>query len=568
MKMKNVKIKIGKSIIALVFFVTLISLAKADSYQLYCLNEGQVLNLPALCNPAMEVKQGPLQICMHLLDNGKICPASPNACNNAGINSCGPNNGSSIDTTPPILQINSPIQGSIHTERAILLNLQSSETANIAFIDNLDNRGRWTTICTKCTSSSRQRTFNEGLNDLLFRATDRAGNEGFANLTFFVDTKVPKIKKVMPKSGFTSGAFEVEYIELNPTMLKLHYGNSISGMAEVNVNFAQCTDGTSGSKICQIQANLNNYDNEEIELWADLTDIAGNNAVSPHNILKVDFSKPAIIQLDYPVDGKLVNFHVELNEANPDKVVFIDNLDSRPKWQNLCTGMKTETCNKKVSFKDGNHEVTLRAVDLAGNYIERNISFFTDSMKPKIKKISPMSGFSSGDFEIEFDEQNPTDLILHYGNLNSGMRQVNLNINQECFFDKTYKCLKGVNLNDFNGEEIEYYFDLSDVVGQSTESKHVTLDVDTSFPAINSITHTLSGNRATITLDVTEDFLDSIVYINDAESTPRERLFCSSLTGGKCKKTITLVPGAANVLHFQVSDEAGNSVAATHEIVL
>ena len=60
-----------------VFALTLLVLASlpfvaADSYQLWCVPAGESVNLPVLCNPAMPPRQGPVNLCMHLQDNGKI----------------------------------------------------------------------------------------------------------------------------------------------------------------------------------------------------------------------------------------------------------------------------------------------------------------------------------------------------------------------------------------------------------------------------------------------------------------------------------------------------------------
>ena len=557
---------IQTSLLGIFVFVIFISFAKADSFQLWCVPAGQSVNFSALCNPAMSLRNGPINVCMHLLDNGKVCPTNLNFCNALDL-TCSSNANTTLDTTPPNLTINSPANNGVYTEKSVLLNLRSSKTSDIYFTDNLNSPRVWSRVCKDCSSYSKKKNFKEGINDLLFRVADRAGNEVFQNLTFFIDTKVPQIKSVLPKTGFTSGLFTVEFLEANPKNLTIKYGNGISGMRNLKVNLTSCADGASGRKICEVQTNLTSFDNQQIELWAELIDIAGNVAVSPHNFLDVDFSNPIIKRLDYPVNGKNVNFRIELNESHPDRIAYKDNSENSPSWKNLCSGMKSNVCEKKVSFNDGAHDVSLKITDLAGNSIQRNVSFFTDSKKPKIKGTSPKSGFMSGEFEVEFDEANPESLVLHYGNVLSGMRETALNISKDCIFDTTYKCLKNVNLNDYNSEQIGYHFDLEDVVGQATESKHVEVSVDTTFPVINSVTHTLSGNKAAVTIAVTEQNLDKITYINNADAIPAERTFCSILIGGMCKKTITLRPGV-NELNFQVYDKAGNSVGRGHEIDL
>lgn len=556
-----------KEIIALaVLFgiaLMLVPFVAADSYELYCVPHGQMVHLETLCNPAMSPQQGPIQLCMHLLDNGKICPTTINVCNNLG-KTCTANANTTIDTLPPTLTIFAPAQNSIFKDKAILLSFNVSESSNVYYVNNINNRGQWKTVCQHCTSYSGKRAFDEGANELIFKAVDEAGNEAFFNRTFFVDTKDPQIKFVSPTSGFTSGLFKVEFTEANPNNLTIKYGNSASGMTSYKVNLAQCTDGVSGKKICEVQADVGLFNNQKIELWAELADIAGNLATSKHYFVDVDFSKPIITTLEYPVDGKYVNFNVVLNEANPGSVSYIDASDANSKWYTLCSNMKTSTCQKKVTFKDGTHQITLRVTDLAGNFVETNISFFTDSKKPVIKQTLPKSGFVASEFEVDFDEQNPQSLILHYGNLVGGMKEKAFNLNN-CLFDKVYKCTENVDLASYNGQQINYYFVLTDKVSQIAESKHLTITVDTAYPKINGMNYTLSGKKADVTLTVDEVNLAEVVYTNNADATPKERVFCTKLTSGKCRAKITLNSGA-NQITFQAVDKAGNSVSQSYSI--
>lgn len=555
-------------IIGIAVFTALLSFASADRYQLVCLSNRQSINFGQLCSPGQPTitapNHGEIRVCVHNLDNGKTCSATPNKCNNLGL-SCSSLNSTTIDTQPPTLVIYSPNSGAVYTSKSILLSLNASEISDISFKSS--NSGRWTSICSNCQSFSMTKNFEEGENDLIFKATDSSGNNGYANASFFVDTKKPKIKSFTPQTGFTSGVFKVEFSEDNPASLKLKYGNSQTGMRSADFNLAACDSGNGGTKICEIQVDLSQYDGQQVEAWAEISDIAGNSASSAHNTLKVDFSNPAINSLNIMKEGKNVEFKIELNEANPDSVSYIDNLDSNPKWKTLCSRMTTSSCNKKASFNDGNHEVVIKAVDLAGNVAERNVEFFTDSKKPVIKKTSPSSGFASGDFDVEFDEQNPSSLILFYGNSQTGMRQKSVNIEADCIVDRNYKCSTSVALGDYNGQKIDYYFVLSDLASQSVQSKKVKLDVDTAFPVIESVTHVLSRNKATITIKVNEQNLDQIAYMNDADSVPRWKNFCSVLRNGMCSKTITLSNGV-NSLHFQVDDKAGNSVGRDYEIDL
>ena len=60
--------------------MSLIGSVSADDYILYCLGERAVLNFIELCNSTMNPLIGPSNICAHLLNNGKECPAPINYC--------------------------------------------------------------------------------------------------------------------------------------------------------------------------------------------------------------------------------------------------------------------------------------------------------------------------------------------------------------------------------------------------------------------------------------------------------------------------------------------------------
>ena len=206
--------EIRKIFIGILFALTLTLLminVKADSYELYCLEHGQVIDLPRLCNPAMEPRSGPINICMHILDNGKICPASINSCNNLGLGCTNNGGNTTIDETPPIVLISSPISGEVYSDRSVLLDADPNEKSTMAYTDNSIPGSGWKQICSGCSSYSQKRTFKDGFNNITLRAVDESGNTAYYELYFYVDSSKPKMGKTEPKNGFASGMFYVEF---------------------------------------------------------------------------------------------------------------------------------------------------------------------------------------------------------------------------------------------------------------------------------------------------------------------------------------------------------------------
>lgn len=467
-----------------------------------------------------------------------------------------------FDLTAPNMVINNPIQNQIYQTKNILLNFETDEEAEVSYTNLADSRVSWSKVCRDCTTYSMLKTFDEGLNQLMFRARDSVGNPGYYNVTFRVDSMVPKIYKTNPSRGWANGEFDVEFKEENPTNLVLHYGNDITGNRTKSIDLNSCEYNK--KTICKTVVDLKDYDGEEMKYHFELTDIANNVDTSKPVTLSVDSTKPVINNNDlYTIDGKYVYFKVSVIEQNFDEIVY-SYLDSRErlKESRLCSKLNNENiCEKRVSFKEGNHDIKLIVRDEAGNEEIRDLSFFTDSKKPKISKITPNRGWANGEFEVQFTEENPTELMFHYGNDITGYNSKNIALtNENCIFDRKTICTTEVDLGNYDGEEIEVWFTLKDKVGQTDESKKYDLDVDTTFPVINNKDlFSIDGRYVYFNLDITEENFEEVTYMDLDDSNPREKRLCSRLKDGICEKRVRFSVGN-HELTIQVYDEAGNSI--------
>ncbi|MBW2975987.1 hypothetical protein KY347_00920 [Candidatus Woesearchaeota archaeon] len=464
--------------------------------------------------------------------------------------------GTVIDSAPPELDILSPLDGSMHTSRSIQLIYTLNENAHV-YIYSGD---RWSRICNDCFGEISQiRSFDEGDNELHLKAIDLAGLEGYADAHFIVDSQKPKISKTEPKKGYADGNFYAEFTEENPDTLKLIYGNSFR---EADVDLGACADLGKGKKGCSIFVDLTEFDGKDIQYWFNLTDIAGNFDASRPVELGVDTTPPEIVYLYYDIDGKFVNFDIRIDELNFDEITYTDSFDERHRWGSLCRRRLDDgACEKKVSFRDGPHILTINITDEAGNYVSRTLPLFhTDSKGPKITRTNPRSGFADGNFDVEFREENPVLLELNYGNLETGYRSHELSIEDDCFPGNggKYQCNAFVELNDYDTEEIEYWFVIEDIVGSVDESKHISLDVDTTEPVISSLDYTIDGSYVTFTIEVNELNFDEVSYTDHSDS-DRERRLCSTLREGICEARAAFSIGRHD-LTVTAADEAGNSV--------
>jgi hypothetical protein len=551
---------------ALIGIVLVSSLVVASGEFWACFNEGEFIDY---CNPNTDDRTAPnddYTLCMSKYNETEDCwvQGSWPKCLQLPPE-CGVGGSGTIDEEPPVLTINSPVQDGVYSSKNILLDLEVNEQSDVHYKKANDPNNNWKQVCNNCVDYSNNRNFDEGLNDITYRAIDNAGNEGFTQIQFRVDSKDPSINKVEPNGGFASGDFHIEFKEGNPVEVKIHYGNNNLGFVEHVIDIENDCTNEEDSFECDSSVDLSFYDGEEIEYFVTLEDIAGNLDQSSTKDVSVDYTAPLLNSLGFEVDGKYVTFEFDVTEINFDAVEYFDNSASSPKWKNLCSKLGEDgTCGKKVSFSDGNHEVDFRVLDEAGNDAQDSRSFFTDSKDPRIRDVEPSGEFASGMFSVEFDEANLKTLVLHCGNEESGYEEHEIDVDTECDVvdGDEYTCLSGADLSAYDGEEIEYWFDVTDLAGQMDSDGENGLKVDVSDPVLNSLIYDMNGKYVTFSLDITEANFDEVMFIDNLDSKPKWKKLCSKLGEGICSKKVSFKDGNHEI-DLQIFDEAGNSIGTS-----
>jgi hypothetical protein len=378
---KNIHIILCISLIAIIASLSIVS---ADYWK--CFNQGEKIKF---CNKNANYNRcNNYDICT--IDSyQEICIARYNVTagcySQGGIGSCNSNpkqcsgsNGSAIDSEPPVLVINSPVNNGVFSSKSVLLNLSMNEMGSIFSYDNLNGRGKWSRICSDCSNYNKPRSFNEGFNDITFRAVDAKGNEAFFNVSFFVDSKKPQIHKTLPESGFANGDFEIQYTEDNVKSIKLVYGNSLSGFKDKTSN--QCVSGK--KQWCAFDVDLSVYEGEVIEYHFIVEDISGNLKESKKINLEVDNTLPvlnnpgAFSTQGVGINSKYIYFFFNVTEKNFGGIYY-SYTDQRGKEidKSLCKALKNGICSKRESFGRGDHTITVNILDNAGNMISEPVSF-------------------------------------------------------------------------------------------------------------------------------------------------------------------------------------------------
>ena len=373
MTKKDNTLKTIISVLAVVIMIVAFA-NSVNAYQKLCLIKGQVI--PNEQDQRYKCTHDVCEICA--TDN--LYPTAPGYC--GGIAGCTPlGGGPGIDVTPPVLTVTSPENDALYNSRKVNFDLHTDEIADLLYIDNVNGRGKWSSLDKNTRVYNKNLSFKDGLNNITIRAKDNNGNYVDIVKVFRVDSQKPKIKKGEIDN---QGGFAVSFTELNPKRLKFHYGNNMSGFNSFEFNLAtECTPGRSAgvfdcSKTMSYSdyiALLSPYDEETIEFWFEIEDLAGNVATSRKEKMDVDTVAPVINSINYTIDGRKVEFIIDITELNFDEVSYIDLLDSRARWKKACSRLTNGVCKKKISFKQGNHQVSIQVSDEFGNSVAQSVSF-------------------------------------------------------------------------------------------------------------------------------------------------------------------------------------------------
>jgi len=252
------------------------------------------------------------------------------------------------------------------------------EVELIEYINYNDNRPRWRRLCKNCNeygvNRARTKNMKEGENNVSFRAVDNLGNLEEVNVLFFIDSKSPRISKVLPRrNSFTNGSdFYVKYTEDNVKEVLFSFNPDYVVSA--------CTE--SGRNVeCSFTYDLSLYDGQEIEYTMSVSDSLRSVESKPVKVT-VDMSAPDVLNEEgfwNQGDGRnqrYIYFDMEIDELNLDEVSYIDWTDSKPKWKRLCSRLKDGYCEKRKSFKKGLHNVDVMVLDEAGNSVVVSVGEF------------------------------------------------------------------------------------------------------------------------------------------------------------------------------------------------
>ncbi len=237
---------------------------------------------------------------------------------------------------------------------------------------------------------------------------------------------------------------KVEYSKCNPRISDKVCDTSTNGLCKKCVY--------RGSKGYWCPARINHCN----DLGAKCTYLSGGDVTPPTVTMNspednIIYNKTSIIVKGS--SNEKSNWFYSLNGGNDKKLCY-----------------NRDTCEKKVTFKNGQNNLTVKIKDAAKNTVLKNIVFYIDSKKPKIIKTAPKSNrFASGVFLVYYTEENIKEVTLNYG-LKDALQQATL---LDCPSGTKEECAIDVDLSSYSGQTIYYSFTIKDIAGNIANSKLV-----------------------------------------------------------------------------------------------
>ncbi len=270
------------------------------------------------------------------------------------------------------------------------------------------------------------------------------------------------------------------------------------------------------------------------------------------------------VNFPFPDGGTFTktNFFMDIYTNKIARIELLDNVAGTQKL--LCPNCMVY--KRSATFKQGFSNITIRAI-VGSEIKESSITFFIDNKKPRIVKTLPMQNkFANGDFTVVYDEDNVKKIELSYGSDSSQPLTKELT---GCPLGKRVNCTTTVDLSAFEGQQISYWFTITDRVDNIVTARPYKVKVDKTPPQVTFFNYTIEKSYVNFMFNITEQNIDKIYYTpNDEE---RQKILCSGFRKDKlnpyllsCNRKMSFKPGHY-VLSIEIKDKAGNISPKTAE---
>ena len=376
-----------------------------------------------------------------------------------------------VDTTPPVITILSPQDGSYLNTSNVTLTWSVNDATSVGFMISVDG-GMWSSLGS--VTQYTVHNLKEGSHKIDLMGMDAAGNTATAEIHITVDTIPPDITIVSPENG--------TYVNTTNVMVIWSVNDTSSVKFNVSVD-----NGNWISVGNSTQYTLNGLNEGTHIVEIEGIDEAGNTATVETQFI-VDTRAP-YLNITSPANNSVVNkssIVVMWNVSDPTlKSVFLWVDNENP--QNV-TGLYSKTLN----LTDGIHKIYVKAGDSAGHTTIRWIIVTVDTTPPSITQVTPNPGTKINKTSIEitiiFSEKvNNSTLKYH---VTGG--KYNISIAWKANFTELVVTLNGLE----SGKTYHFVIDsLEDMAGNHMSSYDYSFTTSSPPPAPKPKSTSQGGNN-------------------------------------------------------------------------
>jgi len=437
----------------------------------------------------------------------------------------------SIDITNPLIAIDQPSNASSTTNFGLEIlynisdiNLDSCWYSNDTYLTNttLDDCGNITDV-----------TWSNGQHNLTVWTNDSVGNQNSSEVTFTIivlDLDEPTVVISSPANGSATinTTIHALYTASDEYLESCWYSND---SYLTNTTLASCTTNITTLTWTEGQHNLT--------IWANDT---SENIGYAQSTFTIDRDSPTIT-ITSPINNSYSS-----NTELPINYSAVD-LTLESCWYKIETDINNNTLTgcaniTRVTWSQGQHNITLWVNDSAGNSNSTDVTFIIDSIDPSVSITSPTNNTLS----------NNTTLNVNY--LATDTYLESCWYSNDSMLSNTTLASCTTNITTITWTESQHNITIwANDSAQNVGSDSVTFIVDHTNPEINILSPTDNYNSTDNSLDVkylaTDSYLSSCWYSNDSY------LVNTTLTGCANITAVTWSIGQHNVTVW-VNDTYGN----------
>jgi hypothetical protein len=372
-----------------------------------------------------------------------------------------------VDGTSPIVTIDSPYNGEIFGTDSVELEWSIEDAGTgVDYAEYKLDAETWQSLPSDAGSLTRY-DLSDGSHTITVRAFDVAGNDDQAVVQFTVDTLAPDVSISSPVEDDVRDTSDVDIV----------YTADGTGTDIVEVEMR--VDGGTWETVGPSPITLASLDDDDYTVEIRATDEAGHSAIAMVNftvdafVLDVEITDPAEDGLWFDTDTVTVTWTVSDLDATVE--VKLD----YGAWQPATGDSMTFS-----DLADGEHTVTVWAIDDASNEGFDSVTFYVDATPPTVSIESPEEGAIIGSSSVEVSWTS-TDADTTECSVDGGALQAVVGTS--------------VTISSLSDGEHTILIQVSDVVGHEATDT-VTVMIDTTGPTVEI---TAPSEGATLGTDVT-----------------------------------------------------------------